>query len=55
MKIKNILFALIIYLISFTNIFSDEIKFDANELKIKDNGNITFAYNANIYFGKFRY
>ena len=49
MKIKNILFALIIYLISYTNIFSDEIKFDANELKIKDNGNITFAYNANIY------
>ena len=49
MKIKNILFALIIYLISYTNIFSDEIKFDANELKIKDNGNITFAYDANIY------
>ena len=49
MKIKNILFEIIIYLISYTNIFSDEIKFDANELKIKDNGNITFAYNANIY------
>ena len=48
MKISKLLLISIITFIAFTNmLFSQEIKFDAENIDVKENGNLIIGYNSN--------
>ncbi len=48
MKISKLLFVLLILFIAFTNmLFSQEIKFDAEKIDVRENGNLMIGYNSN--------
>ena len=46
MKIKNLLFILFLYNILITNVYAQEISFQAIEMDIKEDGNLIIAFNS---------
>ena len=52
MKNKKLLITIIIYFILSVNLFAQEIKFQAEKMDIKDEGNLIIAYNSNTHIPK---